>query len=83
MIKSRLGELVIFYRRQRKSWQEAIKGNSVYAKELKQLIECPEEPINPNDLKPVKSLAGQLMPYEIQFNLSNKSDAADWIRYNK
>ena len=78
-MNNRLGQLVIFFRRiRRTSWQEAIKGNSAFAKELKELIFCEEEPIAPENLKPIKNLLGEPIPYEVSFNLSNRFDCQDW-----
>ena len=80
-MKCRLGELAIFFRRQRKSWQEAIKGNSVMARELNELINSP--PVPAPYLSPVRSLRGAPVPYEVERGLANASDCLDWLNDNK
>ena len=51
------------------------KDNKVLDNVIKQMDE--------NPLSPIKSLKGTPVPYEIQFDMSNRSDCQDWIEDNK
>lgn len=82
-MKSEIGQLAIFFRRtQKRSWQDVIKGQSIFARQLKQLIFQEENLIPPENLiKPI-GLKNAPIPYEIQFNLSNRFDCQDWANDN-
>jgi hypothetical protein len=78
MTGDRICILSAHFRKLRIDWRKA-KG--VYARELQALMQetiC----IAPELLKPITSLKGAPVPFEVQFGMSNASDCGDWITDN-
>ena len=79
MTGDRICILSAHFRQHHIDWQ---KSKSAYARELQSLM-AGTITIAPEHLKPIASLKGAPMPYEVRFGMKNASDCEDWLKDNE